>query len=101
MRIGDVGAFVGGLAAGASSALGAAKLVLINPIESRLDDIEEEQEDTREVAEEAHEQAVSNRYTLEGDPDDPNYDGLAVDVAEMKETVEHVEEMMEEVRDDE
>jgi hypothetical protein len=37
---------------------------------------------------------------LLGDEDDPNYTGVAQDVAEMKETVEHVEEMMEEVRDD-
>jgi hypothetical protein len=101
VRSGGVGAFVGGLVAGVSGAYGAAKLLLVRPIEKRLDDVENEVEETREIAEGAQSQAVSNRYTLEGDPNDPNYDGLAVDVAEMKETVEHVEEMMEEVRDDE
>jgi hypothetical protein len=99
VKFGGVGAFVGGLVAGASSAFAAAKLVLVRPIENRLDDVEDEVEETREIAEDAQGQAVSNRYTLEGDPDDPNYDGLAVDVAEMKETVEHVEEMIEENSD--
>lgn len=74
-------------------------MLIKKPLESDIKEVEEEVKETREIAEDAQSQAVSNRYTLEGDPNDPNYDGLAVDVAEMKETVEHVEEMMEEVRD--
>ena len=101
MRLGDVGTFVGGLAAGASSALGAVKLLLVRPIENRLDDVEDDLENVEETAEDAQSIAESNEYILLGDEDDPNYTGVAHDVAEMKETVEHVEEMMEEVRDDE
>jgi len=101
LRLADLGAFVSGVVAGASSALGAAKLVLIRPLENRVDDVEDDVDDVKKVAEKAQKKAQSNERAIFGDEDDPNHSGVAQDVADMKETIEHVEEMMEEVRDDE
>jgi len=100
LRLGDFGAFLSGIVTGVSSALGAAKLILIRPLENRVEENEEAIEDVEETAEEARSTAESNEYILLGDDEDPNYSGVARDVADMKETVEHVEEMLEEVEDD-
>jgi hypothetical protein len=100
VRLADLGAFIGGLATGASSALGAVKLILLRPLEKKVEQNEEALEDVETTAESAHTKAESNEYILLGDDEDPNYSGVAQDVADMKETVEHVEEILEEVRDE-
>jgi len=101
MNLGDVGSFVGGIVVGIGGAVGAAKVVLLRPVEKKVKQNKSKVEENEELAEEAYKKARSNEYTLEGDPDDPNYSGVAQDVSDMKETVEHVEEVFEEVRDEE
>jgi hypothetical protein len=89
-KIGPLGSFISGAVAGAAAAIGAVRVAFIRPIEDRLGDVEDDIEDVGEKAERADNRSESNEYILLGDPDDPNYDGVAQDVKDIKEIVEEI-----------
>jgi len=82
--------FVGGVIAGISTLAATVKIVVVRPINNRIDDLEGRVDDVEDQSEKAAETAESNEYVLHGDPDDPNYSGVAQDVHEIKEIVEEI-----------
>lgn len=71
---------------GAVLVLGAlVKRAFLSPVKDRLEDVEEK-------AERADNRAEQHHFVLFGDPDDPNQTGLAEDVADIKDTVERIDD---------
>jgi len=89
-KLGPVGSFISGVVTGAAAAIAAVRVAFIRPLKKRLDDIEDDIEEVDGKAERADNRSESNEYILLGDPDDPNYSGVAQDVKDIKEIVEEI-----------
>ena len=88
-----------GAAVLASMTLGAAKLVLVRPIEKRLDDAEADIDELDDKASVAKERADRHERVLLN-PSNPQEDALVETVEETREIVEDIREMVDEEHDD-
>jgi len=88
-----------GAAVLASMTLGAAKLVLVRPLESRLDDAEADIDELDDKASVAKERADRHERVLLN-PSNPQEDALVETVEETREIVEDIREMVDEEHDD-
>jgi fructose-1,6-bisphosphatase/inositol monophosphatase family enzyme len=117
--LGPIGGFVSGLVTAALFVGGLIKKAFVNPVDetaekakkkadknrkmiNEISDMQDEIEEIREQAERADDRSEQHRFVLFGDPDDPNQEGLAQDVhqireedlPEIKEGIDRLEEKM-------
>ena len=84
-------AAAGGFVTAAGAAWSFFKYTVKRPFNERVDEVEDELNETKELAERNSNRSEQHQFVLFGDPDDPNQTGIAHDVHDIKDTVDRIE----------
>ena len=90
-------AAAGGFITAVSAAWGVFEYTVKRPFNERVDEVESELKEAKELAEQNSNRSEQHQFVLFGDPDDPNQTGIAHDVHDIKDTVDRIETKLDDV----